>query len=168
VALVAGAPGLAGSAYAMGNTHLGPLESASLAWVFRPARSQAEIQEETFLSSAVSISRQIDRLGLPDGSIAVDTVGCGSLVVMNSTRPRQFIVTSDRDFEEVVADPVAFGVPYLLVPLGNSQGVSAINAAHPGIFAGGQVGDLLTSVAGQFETPGCGTFRLIQVLGDES
>jgi len=168
VSLLVGLPGVAGSTLAMSNAHLGPGEEPQLAWLFRPARSPAEKQEQTWLASAVSISRQIDSLGLPNGSVAVDTATwCASLIVMNSSRPHQFVITSDRDFQEVTADPVAFSVPYVLVPDGSGEGVSNIEVAHPGIFAGGQVGDLLTSVTHQYQTAGCITFRLIRILSDQ-
>jgi hypothetical protein len=35
---------------------------------------------------------------------------------MASSRPTQFVITSDRDFSGAVADPAGDGVRYLLVP----------------------------------------------------
>ena len=155
------------TALAMGSTKLGPDERDTLAWLFRPAASQDEVRSETLLESGRSIAHQIDALGLDDGSVALDTFDCGPLIALGSRHPHQFVITSDRDFERVIADPVAFGVPYLLVPDGD-KGIEAIGLAHPGIFDGGQVGDLRTEVVAEYQTQGCPTYRLLRVLRDGS
>ena len=166
-ALLIGVPGLVGSTLAMASPTLGPGEQQYLAWVVGPATTTVEVQARAFLPSARSIAGQIDKLGLPDGSIALDTFNCGSLVVMNSERPHQFIITSDRDFQKVVADPVAFNVPYVLVPQ-DGEGIEAIGVAHPGIYDGGQIADLQTQVVAQYKTAGCSTYRLIRVTSDKA
>jgi hypothetical protein len=166
-ALVIGLPGMVSCALAMGSTELAPAEQAALAWVFRPAHSAAERQWQAELPSTERIAAAIDHLGLPDGSVAVDTFNCGSLIVLASHRPHQFVITSDRDFERIVADPVPFHVPYLLVPSAYA-GIDAIDRAHPGIFDGGQVGSLQTTVAAQYDSTSCSTYHLIRVSGDGS
>ncbi|HYA69324.1 MAG TPA: hypothetical protein VED63_11380 [Acidimicrobiales bacterium] len=165
VALLIGVPGLIGSTLAMGNSGTGPAEVAALAWLFHPAQTSGEQQGEALLPSGQSIARQVDQLGLADGSVALDTFDCGSLIVLNSQHPHQFIITSDRDFQEVVADPVVFHVPYVLVPDGD-VGINAIGVAHPGIYDGGTVGNLQTEVVAQYTTAGCPSYRLIRVVGD--
>lgn len=167
VALVLGIPGIVGSTLAMGNTHIGPAEEAALGWLFKPAHSPAELQTEEFLPSAQQIARKVDQLGFGESSIVLDTFNCGSLIVMNSRDPHQFIITSDRDFEEIVADPLAFGVSYLLVP-DNDQGIDAISVAHPGIFLGGRTGDMQTQIVAQYKTTGCPEYRLLRVISEGS
>ena len=125
------------------------------------------MKSETLLSSGREIASRIDALGLADASVAVDTFDCGSLIALGSDHPHQFVITSDRDFERVVADPLVFDVPYLLVPNGD-QGIEAIGLVHPGIFAGGRIGTLDTKVVDEFKTPGCPTYRLIRVVSDGS
>jgi len=167
VALVIGLPGILSTGSAMGDVRIAPVEQAALGWVFRPAHSAAERQWQGQLPSTEKIAAAIDRLGLGDSSIAVDTFGCGSLIVLASRHPHQFVITSDRDFERIVADPVPFHVPYLLVPDAYT-GIDAVDRAHPGIFDGGQVGTLSTAVAAQYESTSCPTYRLIRVTGDGS
>jgi hypothetical protein len=167
VALVIGFPGIVTTALAMQSARVAPVEHADLAWVFHPAQTAVERQNEALLPSGQSIAREVDQLGLADGTVALDTFGCGSLIVLNSQHPHQFIITSDRDFQEVVADPVAFHVPYVLIPDGDF-GINAIGVAHPGIFGGGTVGNLQTEVVAQYTAVGCPTYRLIRVVGDGS
>ncbi len=166
-ALVIGIPGLVTSAAAMASPGVGPAEHAALAWLTHAPKGGAERDEATLLSSGRRIAEDVDRLSLSDGSVAMDTFNCGPIIVLNSKHPHQFVITSDEDFERIVADPIAFGVPYLLVPDADF-GIDAINVAHPGIFDGGRVGDLRTKVVAEYSTPGCPIYHLIHVLGDGS
>lgn len=86
---------------------------------------------------AGDVARYLDSLGLPDGAVVVD-VALGFWIVLQSDRPRQFVITPDRDFDSIVADPAAFGARYLLVsPSSGLGGVTAIARAYPGIFETG-------------------------------
>ena len=86
---------------------------------------------------ARDVARYLDSLRLPDGAVVID-VALGFWVVLQSDRPRQFVITPDRDFEAVVADPATFGANYLLVsPASGVGSLSAISRAYPGIFKNG-------------------------------
>ena len=89
---------------------------------------------------ATDVARYLDRRGLADGSVLVDSF-TGFPVILASRTPRQFIITSDRDFALAIANPSAFGVRYLLVPApadGNSLGsLDALNHAFPGLWPSG-------------------------------
>ncbi len=165
--LVVGASSAAGTAAAMANVHLAPEEVAAYAWLFHKPTSPSEQQGATLLSSAHSIARELDALNLGNSAVAVDTFDCGSFIVLASQHPHAFVITSDRDFERITADPVAFHVPYVLVPNGEN-GIEAISLAHPGIYGGGQVGSLSTHVVKEFDTPGCPAYRLVRVDADGS
>jgi hypothetical protein len=55
--------------------------------------------------------------------------------VLQSADPRTFVITPDRDFERVLADPKVWGVRYLLVPSGQGySGFDAVGRAYPGMF----------------------------------
>jgi hypothetical protein len=167
IALVLGVTGIATTAWAMGSTRIAPDEHDRLAPLFRPAASPSEVIVQSELESGRSIARRIDRLGLNEGSVAIDTFDCGPIIALGSRHQHQFVITSDRDFERIVADPLAFDVPYLLVPAGDN-GIEAIGLAHPGIFEGGRVGSLQTEVVGEYKTAGCPTYRLIRIVSDGS
>jgi hypothetical protein len=86
---------------------------------------------------ARDVAGYLDALELPDGTVVID-VALGFWVVLQSDRPRQFVITPDRDFEAVVADPATFGARYLLVsPASGVGSLSAISRAYPGIFTNG-------------------------------
>jgi len=55
--------------------------------------------------------------------------------VLVSAAPRQFIVTSDDQFDAALADPAAFGVRYLVVP--GPGGSDAVNRAYPSLYVDG-------------------------------
>jgi hypothetical protein len=78
-----------------------------------------------------AVALRIDRLGLPDGSVLVDSA-VGFQVVLASQRSRQFIITSDRDFQRMLADPRTAGVRYLLVS--TQRGVDALTVVHPTLY----------------------------------
>jgi hypothetical protein len=81
------------------------------------------------------VAAYVDSLGLRDGQVLVD-VSSGFPVVLQSMRPRQFVITTDRDFQAALASPQSFGVRYLLVPedVGYAQ-LDALNRAYPGIYS---------------------------------
>jgi len=61
-----------------------------------------------------AIAARLDRMALPPGSVLVDS-GPGFAVLAATGRPRQFVITSDRDFAGAVVDPVGHHIGYLLV-----------------------------------------------------
>ncbi len=80
------------------------------------------------------VAAYVDSLGLRDGQVLVD-VSSGFPVVLQSMRPRQFVITTDRDFQAALSSPQSFGVRYLLVPenVGYAE-LDALNRAYPGIY----------------------------------
>jgi hypothetical protein len=100
---------------------------------------------------ARDVAAYLDAMDLPDGAVVID-VALGFWVVLQSDRPRQFVITPDRDFEAVVADPATFGAKYLLVsPASGVGSLSAISRAYPGIF---QNGAGIATLEHEFTSPG--------------
>jgi hypothetical protein len=82
-------------------------------------------------------SQYLDGLRLGGGQVLVDGA-MGFPMILESRNPGQFIITSDRDFQQALLDPVSFGVKYLLVPEDiGYQSLDAINRAYPGIYEHG-------------------------------
>jgi len=91
---------------------------------------------------------------------------CVPFIVLRSLRPRQFVITNDRDFAAVLADPATFGARYLLVPAKGGYGdLDALNRAYPSLFADGAG---FASLEHEFDGPGCPVFRLYRVALHES
>lgn len=83
------------------------------------------------------LAQYLDSLNLPDGSVLTDTV-YGFAVVVASTRPRQFVIPSDQDFTNILNDPAAHGVRYLLAVPKAGRGVSdALNVRYPTLYDNG-------------------------------
>ena len=51
--------------------------------------------------------------------------------------PRQFVITTDRDFREKLIDPLSEGVSYALVTGPEASQADAVSQRFPGIFADG-------------------------------
>jgi hypothetical protein len=98
------------------------------------------------------ISIYIDSLSLRRGSVLIDDF-LGYRIVMASSHPDQYVITSDRDFQQILADPGGNGVLYVLVPADTGLGtLDAINRTYPGAYAnGGGLGTLAKQFAGTSE-----------------
>ncbi len=100
-----------------GITHgLGTEEAAPLrALISTRNPSNNELWGPGYFQHDRAVARYLDSLDLPDGAVLSD-VAFSYAIVLTSENPRQFVVTSDLDFDQAVADPVQFRVGYVLVP----------------------------------------------------
>jgi hypothetical protein len=163
---VAGAlvvPSLPATAWAMFDPVIGREERQHLVWVFRGAANEGERQERDRLRSTDAIARFLDGLGQPRGSIILDTFSpCAPFIVLASRRPHQFVITNDRDFEAVLADPQEFHARYLLLPPREGFGLfDAIARTYPDLYDHGAG---LARLTHEFTEPACPRFRLYEVL----
>lgn len=95
-------------------------------------------------STERALAEYLDGLALPDGSVLCDTV-YGFAVVVQSERPRQFVIPSDRDFAQRLNAPADLGVRYFLTAPVEGRGVAdAINQRYPTMYENGaQIGALV-------------------------
>jgi hypothetical protein len=86
-------------------------------------------------------------------------------VPLNSQNPRQFAMTSDRDFQAVLADPGGAGVRYVLVPEPANLGLlDAVNRQYPRLYSnGGGMATLVKEYANQSDVPPA-HWRLYELL----
>ena len=86
----------------------------------------------------VAVSRYVDALNAGPGSVLLDDF-LGYVIVMKSAHQDQYVITSDTDFQQILSDPSANGVEYVLVPSDRGMGtLDAVNRAYPGAYATGQ------------------------------
>lgn len=130
------------SAYGMSLPDYAPQEYA-LATVLRPDRDDVRPQKavERRIAATFSTERQIadylDGQNLPESSVITDTV-YGFAVVVASDKPRTFVVPSDPDFVQLLNDPSAHGVKYLLAVPPTGRGISdALNQRYPTLYETG-------------------------------
>jgi len=118
------------------NSQIAVEESRDLGGIFGPRAAHDDRPGWSVRSFAGEriVAAHLDTLQLPDGSVALDVFLNGFAIVTQSDSPRQFVITPDRDFDAILADPAAFGVQYLLAPDNAGQGVlDAVNRAYPGL-----------------------------------
>lgn len=82
------------------------------------------------------IAKWLDAHGLPEGSVLTDVAYSGPIVVASSD-PRQFVITTDRDFAAILADPKTHGVRYVLVTKHEVSPADAVERQYPGMYASG-------------------------------
>lgn len=89
------------------------------------------------------IAEYLETLDLPDSSVITDTV-YGFGIIAASAQPRTFVIPSDPDFTELLNDPTANGVRYLLSVPPVGRGTSdALNLRYPTLYdAGAEVATL--------------------------
>jgi hypothetical protein len=114
-------------------------ESRDLAGVLGPSAAADDRPAGDLRTFATEreIADYLDRLGLPSGSVLLDVFG-GFAIVGQSANPNQFVITPDRDFRAILADPPGFGVRYLLAPSVRGLGVvDAVNVTYPTLEVNG-------------------------------
>jgi hypothetical protein len=93
------------------------------------------------------------------GAILCDSSDCFAFNV-NAPDPKLFVVTSDRNWEAALNQPLVYGVEYFLVPRpANAQANDRLNQQYPGLFDYG--GGFSTLVG----TTHDGQWRLYRVTG---
>jgi hypothetical protein len=136
VALVIVTPSVPATAAGMFNTKLGIEESFQLGFLIRQKGAETAQQR----AAAVPMLPYVDHLNLPDGSVVTDEDlhGCATAMIIRSTNPKVFVIPNDVDFKQILADPFAFHVPYILVP--QPAGFDLVNAvvkAYPTLYTNG-------------------------------
>ena len=87
-----------------------------------------------------TIAREIDRLGLPEGAVLADNA-LAFPIVLASSRPEQWVITQDRDFEASLASPAVFRVRYLLTQ-GGSGAFDAVMSQYPELATSPEIASL--------------------------
>ena len=114
---------------------------------------------ETSWSTERQIAADLDALHLKRGSVLLDDF-LGFPIVVSSNDPSQFVITSDRDFRSVLADPKGTGIRYILVPKPIGMGeLDAINRQYPDMF---ETGAGFAQLVSEYESKGVNdeTWRL--------
>ncbi len=115
-------------------------------------------------AQSARVAAAIDALDLSRGTILLD-VALGNPIVLQSAHPDWFVITPDRDFTRVLADPAAYGVRYLVVPANESLGsLDALNRAYPTLYA---TGAGFATLAGEFDEPEAPGWRLYRMVASE-
>ena len=140
-------------------------ESEELGALFLSHPTKTELEWTHHYAHIQSIDAYIGNMHLPDGSIVADTYGnCTPQIVTSVPNSKVFVITNDRDFQRVLADPLTFGAHYLFVPQPVGVGLTdALNEEYPTLYAHGAG---FAKLVHQFNADGiCATYRLYRVTG---
>lgn len=128
-----------------------------------PSTATAEEQEMLRrYATERRIARSLDAMHLSEGRVLVDVI-FGHPIVVASKHPKQFVITTDRDFTQALDRPWESGVRYLLTVPDDGRGRSdAVNRRYPGIY---ETGAGVASLVWQADPDGPDPpFRLYRVL----
>jgi hypothetical protein len=153
------------SAIGMFSANVHGNEAQELGALLLPHPDLQDRQYQHHYPHILSIDAYIDRMHLRGGSIVVDTFGnCTPQIVTTVANPKVFVITSDRDFKQVLADPLTFGAHYLLDPQPvGVDALDALNVAYPNLYKNGA--GFATRVH-EFPSDGiCSNYRLLRVVG---
>jgi 4-amino-4-deoxy-L-arabinose transferase-like glycosyltransferase len=139
-------------------------ESQELGALLLAHPSLQDKQFKRHFSHIESIDAYLAAMHLPNGSIVVDTFGsCTPQIVTTVADPKIFVITNDRDFKEVLADPLTFHAHYLLDPPPTGTDANdALNVAYPDLYGTGA--GFATRIH-EFPSDGvCSPLRLFRVI----
>ena len=132
-------------------------EEAPLITAIASGQTMEQLGRTNSIDFGMQVAPLVEALDTDHGLIACDSTTCFP-VILNVKHPDRFVVTSDRDFQAVIAQPQVYHVEYFLV-LDPAQGGSRdeLNIIYPGLYEDGggfsiRVGD-------------AGPFRLYRVVG---
>lgn len=142
-----------------------PLQFGFTSLIF-PDRLTPEVPQQDWYRRLMIDDRlladHLDRLHLADGAVLMDTFNTWG-VWLNSSRPRQFVITSDFDFKAALNRPWEHGVQYLLVSNPSISDADALSVRYPSLWDdGAQMARLVYTVSG---VDGEERFRLYRVTG---
>jgi hypothetical protein len=145
------------------NPRVGVEESQQIGFVFKPHDKNSQNSE--VYPFAQTVNRYLERLHLPDGDVLVDNAdaaGCVPQTVVTSDQPKLFVIPNDRDFQRILADPIAFNTRYLLVPDPATDEPGAVNHLYPSLWT---TGAGFTKMVHKFRAQSaCPDYRLFYVL----
>ncbi|MDZ7881451.1 MAG: hypothetical protein U5N53_00370 [Mycobacterium sp.] len=108
------------------------------------------------------VAAYLDRLNLPEATVLMDTF-TSWLIWLASSRPRQFVVTSDYDFDWALNQPADYGIRYIVVNTPSASAANAIQIRYPSIWEDGAgIGTLVYAVNGPTGHP---RWRVFEIHG---
>lgn len=85
------------------------------------------------IDEGMRLAPLVEALDTDHGLIACDSTTCFP-IILNAKHPQTFVVTSDRDFQAVIAQPQVYHVEYFLI---QNSGRDQLNYTYPGLWDDG-------------------------------
>jgi len=169
VSLVLLGPSLPATAAGMFNPHVGYEESRTIGYVVHSKWSSVDRNFAQNFQKSQDIATFISGLRPPAGDVVVDNSSpCIPLAIVLSPDPRVWVIPNDRDFQRILADPLAFHTHYVLLPPPTGQGsLIATSRQYPALYSSGEdnTGQHFATLMHSFTAGGgaCPSFRLYRV-----
>lgn len=136
------------------NPSLAPQEAPVITAIQNNQRVTADYSP---MDVGIQLSAQILALDKDHGRILCDSRTCFP-IILNVPDTKQFVVTSDRNFEDAASQPLVYGVKYFLVAADVGLGTTdRLNALYPTLF---DTGGGFSTLVGE-----AGGFRLYRITG---
>jgi len=164
LAFLLAAPMIPTTVAAIKNHRTGNLEWGVLGMIFDHPLTGTDLGTKDLWSTVQGLADYITRMHLADHQIILDTFPqCAPNLVLQASDPKVFVITNDRDFQRVLADPLAFHTHYILTPDPTGlNGLGAISRLYPTLYA---TGDGFSRLVHQFSGGhACPTYRLYRVV----
>ena len=119
----------------MADWRLAPEEATTIVPAVQALSGEGQPRPDVFITER-AIADELDRMGLPSGSIMTDAAYSFS-IILESEHPEQFVIPSDRDWRSLVAYPKESGVEYLLLLQPDLAPADAVRAEYGSIYEDG-------------------------------
>jgi hypothetical protein len=125
-------PMIPGALKGMDNPTIAPDIDLYVGYIFHRHLNASDREAKVAYAAVESVADYFEQQHLPNGDVVVDTGdNCIPNVVTNSSNPRIFVITNDRDFQQTLDDPLTFGAHYLLVQGSGSSQTDAVSLQYP-------------------------------------
>jgi hypothetical protein len=132
VALALMVPSVIWTGRGMLNPKVGLEEVLDIGFIFNKHQSAQDRNYRVAYQNVLRISGYLDAMNLPIGDVVTDTAdSCVPSIVTNVDNPRIFVITNDRDFQRVLADPLTFHAHYYMVQVSKGASADAVDVAYP-------------------------------------
>jgi hypothetical protein len=156
------APSIPFSIRGMNNPVLAPDVYSYYGFIFHKHLTAEDQAAKGAYSAVQGISGWLDAQHYPNGDVVVDTGdNCIPNVVTNVDNPRLFVITNDRDFQKVLADPLTFHAHYLMIEGNGTAQADGVAQLYPHIATANWAHLVHTFPPRGF----CVQFKLYQVTG---
>ena len=132
LAIVLIGPSVIWTGRGMLNPKVGLEEVLDIGFIFNKHPSAQDKNYRSAYQNVQRISGYLDAMNLPIGDVVADTADtCIPSIVTNVNNPRIFVITNDRDFQKVLADPLTFHAHYYMVQVSKGASADAVDVAYP-------------------------------------
>ena len=163
IAFVLLVPSVIGTGRGLLNPKVGLEEIQDIGFIFNRHQSKMDTSYKDAYHQVLTDAHFLEHMNLPIGDVVADTAdSCIPSIYTNVDNPRIFVITNDRDFQRVLADPLTFHAHYYLVSVSRGASADAVDVAYPNKASRAHWSVLVHTFGGK---GACGGLYLYKVIG---